>query len=486
MFIKFFALASAVVVLAIFFGGSMQINAIVRQNQKNTVSTLQQSVETVSVVLNQVLEDRTVQELLILERQEMSKMLLGLSDNLQSNIFVCDVDGNVVLGSSLYRGAKDETIDRSAYERFDKVPLSDVILTGVKISVGICDQTDVYSANVEQVDCCYATTVRDGNGFVTALVVVISPNGTLSSQFFETIKIFVASAFFALGIVFIGLYIITYKLLKPISNMSKAVYKFAQGDYSYRVKVTTDDEFGQLGNAFNSMAAEIANSEHSRRSFVANVSHEFKTPMTTIGGFVNGIIDGTIPEDKQKEYLELVSDEVKRLTKLITILLNLSRIESGSLQLKKQPYDIAQQVFTIALSFEQLIDKKGIEVLGLDTIEKTMVVADYDLLYQVIYNLVDNAVKFTNNDGYMKFSVTVKNERMYFSLQNSGTGIPAGDLPMVFDRFYKVDKSRGMNAKSTGLGLFLVRSIVEMHGGEVSVKSEAGQYCEFSFWIPCA
>jgi signal transduction histidine kinase len=268
--------------------------------------------------------------------------------------------------------------------------------------------------------------------------------------------------------------------------MSKAVYRFAQGDYSYRVNVTTDDEFGELGNAFNSMASEIANSEHSRRSFVANVSHEFKTPMTTIGGFVNGIIDGTIPEDKSKEYLELVSDEVKRLTKLITILLNLSRIESGDLQLRKQPYDIAQQIFAIALSFEQLIEKKGIEILGLDTIEKTTIIADYDLLYQVIYNLVDNAVKFTNSDGYMKFSVNLKNERMYFYLQNSGAGIPPDDLPMVFDRFYKVDKSRGMNAKSTGLGLFLVRSIVEMHGGEVSVKSEVGKYCEFSFWIPCA
>ncbi len=486
LFIKFFALASAVVVLAIFVGGSLQVNAVVRQTQNNTVSTLQQSVETVSAVLKQLLGGKSVNEMTYPEQQEMSKMLSELSDTLKSNIFVCDDEGNVVLGASKYNGVKDGSIDRSEYERFDKQTLSDVIVTGVSISVGVCDQTDVYSANVENVDCCFAMAVRNESGYVTALITVITPSGTLGAHFYETMKIFVASAFFALGIVFIGIYVITYKLLKPISNMSKAVYRFAQGDYSYRVKVTTDDEFGELGNAFNSMAAEIANSEHSRRSFVANVSHEFKTPMTTIGGFVNGIIDGTIPEEKSKEYLELVSDEVKRLTKLITILLNLSRIESGDLQLKKHPYDIAQQIFAIALSFEQLIEKKGIEILGLDTIEKTTIVADYDLLYQVIYNLVDNAVKFTNSDGYMKFSVDVKNERMYFRLQNSGAGIPPDDLPMVFDRFYKVDKSRGMNAKSTGLGLFLVRSIVEMHGGEVSVKSEAGKYCEFSFWIPCA
>lgn len=486
LFIKFFALASAVVVLAIFVGGSLQINAVVRQTQNNTVSTLQQSVETVSVVLKQTLSGRNVQELKYSEKQDMSQMLYNLSDTLGSNIFVCDTDGNVVLGPSKYEGKRDESVDRSKYEHFDQTALSDFIVTGIMISVGICDQTDVYSLNVEEVDCCYATAVRNDSGYATAIVIVITPTGTLGAHFYETMKIFVASAFFALGIVFIGIYVITYKLLKPITNMSKAVYRFAQGDYSYRVDVTTDDEFGELGNAFNSMAAEIANSEHSRRSFVANVSHEFKTPMTTIGGFVNGIIDGTIPEEKSKEYLELVSDEVKRLTKLITILLNLSRIESGDLQLKKRTYDFAQQIFTIALSFEQLIDKKGIEILGLDTIEKTTIVADYDLLYQVIYNLVDNAVKFTNNDGYIKFSAKLENERIYFRLQNSGTGIPPDDLPMVFDRFYKVDKSRGMNAKSTGLGLFLVRSIVEMHGGEVSVKSEADKYCEFSFWIPCA
>ena len=486
LFIKFFALASAVVVLAIFVGGSIQVNAVVRQTQNNTVSTLQHSVEAVSAVLKPLLGDRDVNELSDDEQQEMSQMLYNLSNMLQANIFVCDAEGNVALGSSKYKGAKDESVDRKEYERFDQTALSKLVVTGVSISVGVCDQTDVFSSSVENVDCCFAMAVRNDAGDITAIVTVIAPTGTLGAHFYETMKIFVASAFFALGIVFIGIYAITYKLLKPISNMSKAVYRFAQGDYSYRVNVTTDDEFGELGNAFNSMASEIANSEHSRRSFVANVSHEFKTPMTTIGGFVNGIIDGTIPEEKSKEYLELVSDEVKRLTKLITILLNLSRIESGDLQLKKRSYDFAQQIFTIALSFEQLVEKKGIEIIGLDTIEKTTITADYDLLYQVVYNLVDNAVKFTNNDGYIKFSTNIKDDRLYFYLQNSGTGILPDELPMVFDRFYKVDKSRGMNAKSTGLGLFLVRSIVEMHGGEVSVKSEAGKYCEFSFWIPYA
>ncbi|MBR5773824.1 MAG: HAMP domain-containing histidine kinase, partial [Clostridia bacterium] len=461
LFIKFFALASAVVVLAIFVGGSLQVNAVVRQTQNNTVSTLQQGVETVSTVLKYTLNGRKVDELSFTEKHDLSRMLYHLSDSLKANLFVCDADGNVILGLSQYDGVKDSAIDRSDYEHFDTAPLYDVIVTNVKLGGGITDQTDVYSSGVEDVDCCFATSVRSEAGMVMALVTVVAPTGTLGAHFYETMKIFVASAFFALGIVFIGIYAITYKLLKPISNMSKAVYRFAQGDYSYRVKVTTDDEFGELGNAFNSMAAEISNSEHSRRSFVANVSHEFKTPMTTIGGFVNGIIDGTIPEEKSKEYLELVSDEVKRLSKLITILLNLSRIESGDLQLKKRPYDFSQQLFAIALSFEQLVEKKGIEILGLDTIEKTTIVADYDLLYQVVYNLVDNAVKFTNNDGYIKFSVNVRNERIYFSLQNSGAGIPPDDLPMVFDRFYKVDKSRGMNAKSTGLGLFLVRSIVE-------------------------
>ena len=268
LFIKFFALASAVVVLAIFVGGSIQVNAVVRQTQNNTVSTLQHSVEAVSAVLKPLLGDRDVNELSDDEQQEMSQMLYNLSNMLQANIFVCDAEGNVALGSSKYKGAKDESVDRKEYERFDQTALSKLVVTGVSISVGVCDQTDVFSSSVENVDCCFAMAVRNDAGDITAIVTVIAPTGTLGAHFYETMKIFVASAFFALGIVFIGIYAITYKLLKPISNMSKAVYRFAQGDYSYRVNVTTDDEFGELGNAFNSMASEIANSEHSRRSFV--------------------------------------------------------------------------------------------------------------------------------------------------------------------------------------------------------------------------
>ena len=484
LFVKFFALASAVVVLAIFFGGSVQIGLIARHNQNETVNSLQRSVESVSIGLRRTLLSLSDENISENDRRDICKMLYNLSDNLDPNIFVCDTKGNVLFGGSMYLGSKDETIDRSKYESFDRAPLPDAVVQGVSISVGVFDQTEVYSASAQRVDCCFGSAVRDDMGHTVALVIVIAPSGVLTQSFYETIKIFVASAFFALGIVFIGIYLITYRLLKPIGDMSKAVYRFAEGDYSYRVNINTNDEFGELAKAFNSMASEIANSEHSRKSFVANVSHEFKTPMTTIGGFVDGILDGSIPPEKQNEYLTLVSDEVKRLTKLITILLNLSRIESGDLKLKKKTYDITEQVFNIALSFEQLIENKRIEVLGLDTFEKTIVNADYDLLYQVIYNLVDNAVKFTNADGFIRFAMRTENGRLYFSIRNSGSGIPPSDMPMVFERFYKVDKSRGLNAKSTGLGLFLVRSIVEMHGGEVALKSEVNEFCEFSFWIP--
>lgn len=326
-------------------------------------------------------------------------------------------------------------------------------------------------------------TLRTGE-YINGYIVAISAMETLAQSKEAILRILLLCTFIALTISVAVVYFLAYRTLKPLKQLSFATKKIASGDYSYRVDIDGDDEFRDLGDAFNDMAQSLSVLEESRRSFVANVSHELKTPMTTIGGFVDGIIDGTIPTDKQNEYLQVVSDEVKRLARLVVSMLDLSKIEAGELSLKFEEVDVSQMVFQVLLSFEQMIAKKQIEIRGLDSMSKMLIKADRDMLYQVFYNLVDNAVKFTDKDGYIAVTATIQDGKYIFRIKNKCKGISSSDMSKIFDRFYKVDKSHSRDVKGSGLGLYLTKKIVEMHAGQITVLSEEGSSCEFLFWIP--
>ena len=223
------------------------------------------------------------------------------------------------------------------------------------------------------------------------------------------------------------------------------------------------------------MAQALATLEMSRRSFVANVSHELKTPMTTIGGFIDGILDGTISPDKQRHYLQIVSDEVKRLSRLVTGMLNMSKLEAGELDLKPVKFDISEMIFQTLLGFEQLIDNKHIEIRGLDTLQSNEVVADRDMINQVVYNLIDNAVKFTQDGGYIEVSSKSDAEKVIVKIRNRAAAIPSEEIDKIFERFYKVDKSRSYDVKGAGMGLYLVKTMVELHGGQITARSVPGE-----------
>ncbi len=260
---------------------------------------------------------------------------------------------------------------------------------------------------------------------------------------------------------------------RPVRQINEAVQAFAHGDFGRRVEIRGADEVAQLGESFNSMAEEIGRLDQSRRSFVANVSHELRSPMTCIQGYVQGMLDGTIREDEREKYLGTVLSETQRLTKLVSELLDLSRFESGRIPLDKTRFDIDELILGIMFKYERRIEDKGIDVEISFKEQPCYVLADSARITQVITNLVDNAVKFAAEKGQIIIWTHVVDNLCYVTVKNDGAGIPAEDLPFVFERFYKVDKAH-TSGGGTGLGLAIAKRIVEQHGQTISVTSSGG------------
>jgi len=321
------------------------------------------------------------------------------------------------------------------------------------------------------------------DGTITSYIIMTATSQALTDFLFHVLRMFGIATLVVIFVAAIIIYTMTARLVAPLRVMADSAKSFGQGDFSRTISITSDDEIGQLGMALNNMAASLSVLENSRRSFVANVSHELKTPMTTISGFVDGILDGTIPPDQQTYYLQIVSDEVKRLSRLVNGMLNASRIEEGKAVLNPVCFNVQQTVIDVLLSFERQLSDKKVEIEGLD-VDKIWVEGDTDMIHQVVYNLIDNAVKFVNEGGTISFGFETVQNMVHISVKNTGEGIPKEQLQMVFERFYKTDRSRGLNTKGVGLGLYIVRTIVNRHGGEISVSSKEGEYTEFKFSIP--
>ena len=330
----------------------------------------------------------------------------------------------------------------------------------------------------------YTVAIPVGAEGETAYVFVSAHASSQQQSFLnEMIKIFLISAATVLIITSIAVYFITIQLVKPLRQMADAAKRFGRGEFDTRLEVTSYDEMGQLAMALNNMAQSLSTTENARRSFTANVSHELKTPMTTISGFVDGILDGTIPPEQERHYLTIVSGETKRMSRLVRTMLNLSRIEAGEMEIKHSKFNIVETICQALFLFETQIEEKNLDVRGLDH-DKVMVDADPDLVHQVVYNLIENAVKFVNEGGYLEFGFSSDVKNTYISVKNSGAGLSKEEIPKIFDRFYKTDRSRGLDKNGVGLGLYIVRSIVSLHGGEIIVRSNEGEFVEFVFSLP--
>lgn len=398
-----------------------------------------------------------------------------------TEIFISDEKGNILICSDADAVSSDNAV--CVFHKY--INFSDVILQGIKSSQDICYNYEGNIIGFGEENYLLGATAQTFGEKQIFIIVIQAESAALVPFTTEFLRILIFASIIAVVISFILSMIISFRMVKPLKKITAATRHYAGGDFSARIK-TTDvyKELSQLVDSVNIMADNLSVLEESRSSFVANVSHELKTPMTIISGFVDGMLDGTIPEEENEKYLLIVSNEVKRLSRLVVAMLNMSKIQAGKLELNITTFSARDIVINTVLGFEKYIDDKNINILGLDTLSNVILSADETLINQIIYNLFDNAVKFTPDNGTIEFRLTEEKKQAVFSIKNTGKGISQEECGLIFDRFYKVDKSRGLDAKSFGMGLYIVKSIVELHGGTISVNSEVGEYTEFKIFIP--
>ena len=357
----------------------------------------------------------------------------------------------------------------------------------------VSDTDTVFRSNLEIG--CYGESrmaalcmVRDRNGsdgYVVSSRSVAAVNDRLEKAVRINVLVLIAVLVFAVPLV----WIMTQRQMRPIKQMTSAVRRMAHGQMDVRVDVDDTDsaELNELALAFNNMAQALAKTEQTRREFVANVSHELKTPMTTISGYMDGMLDGTIPPEQQPKYMAITAAEVKRLSRLVRSMLDISRIQDQGIPAdRKRSFDLCQTVGEVLLSFEQKINGKHLEVDVELPDQGAKTFAESDAITQVVYNLIDNAVKFCPEQGELGLRVVeAKGGKYLVAVRNTGPTIPPEELPVVFDRFHKTDKSRSIDRDGWGLGLYIVKTIILAHEEDIYVTSRDG-VTEFSFTLPKA
>ena len=285
--------------------------------------------------------------------------------------------------------------------------------------------------------------------------------------------IYLLSFIFLLGVHFI--------VYRPVKKISEAARQYALGNLDYEIPVTAHDEVGYLSASLNYMAAQLKDMDDYQKKIVANVSHDFRSPLTSIKGYVEAMADGTIPPEIYGKYLNIILFETERLTDLTSDLLTLNEFDTKELLLSKAEFDIQEVIKNTAASFEAVCTPKHISIELLLMPGIIRVYADRRKIQQVLYNLIDNAIKFSENDSSVTVEVTLKNEKAFISVKDHGIGIPKKDLNKIWERFYKSDLSRGKDKKGTGLGLSIVKEVIQAHNEHINVISTEGVGTEFIF-----
>ena len=391
-----------------------------------------------------------------------SEVLDQICGSAEASLFVCDKEGNLVQCS--------EVVCHHAH--------------GGKVNVEAVEEEEglafhhSFEEGSRQTDFVFGRPMRNGASTI-GYVYATTPLTPMYTYLYETFFSYIVSALVMLFGAFAVIYTTTKQMTRPLVEMSQAAERFGRGDFSERIPLEGYDEVTSVAEAFNKMADSLEEQERSRRAFVANVTHELRTPMTSIGGYIDGMLDGTIPPEEQTHYLQVVSNEVRRLSRLTSSLLSLSRLEERDQEVKLTPVDIWESILNVMLNLEGRITKKEIHIPDLEP-QAILVMAEKDILHQVLYNLIDNAVKYTPVGGEIRLRVYRREEFAYFSVRNTGKGIPSDELSLIFNRFYKTDKSRSLDRSGAGLGLYIVKTLTREIQGEIDVQSDGESYTEFT------
>lgn len=394
--------------------------------------------------------------------------IMSNSSSSETDMIFTDANGKITICKNM-ANAKTGSTEREElgdYAAFH-MPKNVLYNTDSKGYYTVCDLGEPFNASYIVVGR-KINTKNNSERYIYSLTPVY---GWMRPYVKELSIFFFVSALISILVISFLVYVFAYKLSEPLNEMSRLTKKYAKGDFTERVSEEGNDEISELACSLNEMADSLAVIDEARQSFVANVSHELKTPMTTISGFIDGILDGTIPPEQSGEYMEIVSKEVKRLSRLVGTMLTLSKIEAGEAHLRVTNTDIWKLLFDCLLSFEVYIEDEGIKIEGFDKMKPIFIEADEEMLYQVFYNLFDNAVKFTHPGGTIRVEIEETRYDVTVSISNTGKGIPEDEMHRIFERFYKVDKSRSEHVKGVGLGLNLTKNIVGLHGGNISAES---------------
>ncbi len=390
---------------------------------------------------------------------------------------ICDARGKLLVCSDAPLGCPHQGLVLQNQEYLQKV-----------LQQGSVTSTGLIPELYEEPRYVVATAIRSRTGTENLGVVIVStPQTQTVSVLKEISDIYLLITILVVAAAVIVMTVYARRLSAPLKDMAKTARAFGHGQLSARVNLAPGypQETQELALAFNNMAASLEKSEYQRTEFVANVSHELKTPMTTIGGYVDGILDGTIPQEKHQHYMRLVSDETKRLSRLVRSMLDISRLQDqgGVPEDQKSRFDVGECAGRTLVSFEQKILGKALNVAVDMPDYPVFTFASQDAITQVVYNLLDNAIKFCPEGGSLGLNLRTGADKVYVSISNDGETIPPQELPLLFDRFHKLDKSRSKNREGWGLGLYIVKTIICSHGENISVSSADGR-TEFTFTLP--
>ena len=393
-----------------------------------------------------------------------------------ADVVICDSDGTVILCSHGLAGCEHQGLQ-----------LNREYLNAVYRNGGDTSTTRVEGLYAEERYVVSLPIINDQGTIASGIVMLSCPTASTTAILSRISRIFLTVSAIVVLAAVVAVSAFAQSHSRPLKEMARAATDFGHGKLDARVRLTEDytEEVEELALAFNSMAAMLQKSEYQRQEFVANVSHELKTPMTSISGYVDGILDGTIPPERQNYYLQLVSDETKRLSRLVRSMLDISRLQSegGIPEEKKMHFDLEECAGQVLITFEQKINAKKLDV-EVDLPEHPVyTIAQRDAITQVIYNLIDNAVKFCPEGGTLGIRIREGGGKAYLSVSNDGETIPPEELPLVFDRFHKTDKARSRNSDGWGLGLYIVKTLVCSHGENISVTSRDGK-TTFTFTMP--